>query len=73
MINIRKYCYKRAYFQQIRQEATNQTLNINFQNILTDVAFPYLVKACVHYFLLNCYFSPNDSPSKTMKNVFYFI
>ena len=24
------------------------------------------VKACVHYFL-------NDSPSKTMKNVFYFI
>ena len=24
-------------------------------------------------FLSNCYFSPNDSPSKTMKNVFYFI
>ena len=29
--------------------------------------------ACVHYFLSNFYFSPNDSPSKTMKNVFYFI
>ena len=25
------------------------------------------------YFLSNFYFSPNDSPSKTMKNVFYFI
>ena len=30
------------------------------------------VKACVHYFLSNFYFSSNDSPSKTMKNVFYF-
>ena len=30
-------------------------------------------KACVRYFLLNFYFSPSDSPSKTMKNVFYFI
>ena len=32
-----------------------------------------LVKACVCYFLRNFYFSPNDSPSKTMKDVFYFI
>ena len=30
-------------------------------------------KVCVHYFLTNFYFSPNDSPSKTKKNVFYFI
>ena len=30
-------------------------------------------KACVHYFLSNFCFSPNDSPLKTMKNVFYFI
>ena len=29
--------------------------------------------ACVRYFLSNIYFSPNDSPSNTMKNVFYFI
>ena len=27
-------------------------------------------KACVRYFLSNCYFSPNHSPWKTMKNVF---
>ena len=32
-----------------------------------------VVKACVHYFLSNVYFQPNDSPSKTMKNTFYFI
>ena len=32
-----------------------------------------VLKASVRYFLSNFYFSPNDSPSKTMKNVFYFI
>ena len=32
-----------------------------------------LFKVCVCYFLANFHFSPNDSPSKTMKNVFYFI
>ena len=31
-----------------------------------------LLKAYVHYFLSNSYFLPNDSPSKTMKNVFLF-
>ena len=31
------------------------------------------IKACVCYFLSNFYFSPNDGPSKTMKNVFDFI
>ena len=32
-----------------------------------------LFKACVHYFFIKClFFSPNDSPLKTMKNVFYF-
>ena len=33
----------------------------------------FILKAFVHYFLSNLYFLPNDSPSKTMKNVFYFI
>ena len=32
-----------------------------------------LLKACVRYFLTNFYFSQNDSPSKTMKDGFYFI
>ena len=31
------------------------------------VAVVMNVKACIHYFLSNFYFSPNDSPSKTMK------
>ena len=32
------------------------------------------IKACVRYFLSNFYFfTPDDSPLKTMKNVFYFI
>ena len=31
------------------------------------------IKACVHYFHQICIFSPNDSPSKTRKNAFYFI
>ena len=32
-----------------------------------------IFKARVPYFLPNFYYQPNDSPSKTMKNVFYFI
>ena len=32
-----------------------------------------MFKACVRYFLRNFYLSPNGSPSKTMKDVFYFI
>ena len=32
-----------------------------------------MIKACVRYFLSNFYFSPIDSSSKNMKNVFYFI
>ena len=31
------------------------------------------LKACVGYFLSFFYSSPNDSPSKNMKNVFYFV
>ena len=29
------------------------------------------LKACVHYFLTNFYLSPNDTPSKTMKDVYF--
>ena len=36
-------------------------------------SFSIELKACVRYFLSNFYFSQNDIPSKTMKNVFYFI
>ena len=40
--------------------------------IKTEI-FMSFIKACVHYFLPNVYFSLNNSPSKTVKNVFYFI
>ena len=39
--------------------------------IKTSAIAPF--KVCVYYFLTNFYFSPNDSPSKTMEDVFYFI
>ena len=42
----------------------------HYQKYLRFFANEYL-KAFVCYFLTN--FSPNDSPSKTMKDVFYFI
>ena len=35
--------------------------------------WPSKVKACVRYFHHIFIFSPNDSPSKTMENAFYFI
>ena len=49
-------------------------MNINklflFQKSKTLVE---LFKACVRYFLSNFYFSPNHSPSKTMKNVLFYL
>ena len=46
------------------------SINILFQYKLLNFCW---FKACVRYFLSNFYFSPNDSPLKTTKNVFYFI
>ena len=38
------------------------------------VLFPMsILKACVHYFLSNFYFSPNDSPFKTMKSFLFYL
>ena len=42
-------------------------MNVNNHDS-TDVGIK--LKACVRYFLTKFYFSPNDSPSKTMKDVF---
>ena len=44
------------------------------QSIHGFVVFEIVVfKACVYYFLSKIYISQNDNPSKTLKNVFYFI
>ena len=42
---------------------------------LQKVIFNQIVifKACVSYFLSNFYFSPNDNPSKAMKNVLFHL
>ena len=53
----------------------NQSIRLIYCPLLQNVA-PLkvtIIKACVRYFLSNLYFSLNDSPSKTMKNVFYII
>ena len=45
---------------------------INTHHDVTDLVNHGMVKGCVRYFLSNFYLPPNDSPSKTMKNVFLF-
>ena len=40
---------------------------------LSKAAAAATVKTCVHCFHQSFIFSPNDSPSKTMKNAFCFI
>ena len=47
----------------------NNHSNLLNNSFLEKVAF----KACVRYFHQIFIFSPSDSPSKTMKNSFYFI
>ena len=49
------------------QDEKRQTIGVLDENRLA------LFKACVCYFYQIFIFSPNDSPSKTMKNAFYFI
>ena len=46
-----------------------------FMKVVNEIASgeEIRIKACVCHFLSNFYFSPNDSLSKNMKNVFYFI
>ena len=44
-----------------------------YSNYQTPYQYALAFKACVCYFRSNFCFSPNDSPSKTMKNVFCFI
>ena len=42
-------------------------------HIQISLSTKFHFKACVRYFWSNYYFSPNDSPLNTMKNIFYFI
>ena len=66
------------YLTKLKKVVKNRLHN----EILTQPKIPvqmdfyeYLMKlkACVRYFFQIFIFSSNDRPSKTMKNVFYFI
>ena len=61
--------------KQNNNKSKNSTKGIKSKKLIRPKTDPYiyLLRACVCYFLLNVYFSPNDSPSKPAKNVFYFI
>ena len=53
-----------------------QTMYIQIFALPQKRSYPasiYRFKACVHYVLSKFYFSLNDCPSKTMKNILYFI
>ena len=54
--------------QKRRVSSTN-----NVAEEITNLTFSKYFKACVRYFYQVFIFSPHDSPSKTMKNAFYFI
>ena len=55
------------------KDFTNHRKKTNRVVVLSSRPFPNILIACVRYFLSSLYFSPNDSPLKMMKNVFYFI
>ena len=44
-----------------------------FQLIMMTDNYTGHFTACARCFLSNFYFSPNDSPSKTLKDAFYFM
>ena len=53
-----------------------QQISLEFLHRICLLIFPllpFLLKDCVPYFHQTVIVSPNDSPSKTMKNAFYFI
>ena len=52
--------------------ASRQPLKNYYQFKRSKCQVELTFKACICYFLSNCPFSPNDSSSKTMKNVFLF-
>ena len=69
------------YYSNIHSTLLNelQSIDINLFNQEDDIVVEVLLyrstkfNACVCYFSSNFYFALNDSPSKTIKNVFYFI
>ena len=74
-----KFSSQRCNTQMLRSSHRKTSFHNSFTTIscvtVTTHKFVSIceLKARVRYFLTNFYLSPNDSPSKTMKGVFYFI
>ena len=60
-------------FARIRIDSSDSSTIEKILTFHVIILIKSVVKACVRYFLTIFYFSPKDSPSKTMKDVFYFI
>ena len=70
------HCEENLYL--LRKDLNNFSSILKFifegdRNSINFLDLNVKLKACVRYFLSNFCFSSNDSPSETMKNVFYFI
>ena len=61
--NSSQYCF----------EVTSIHINQTGKVLTWPEANKKILKACLRYFWRNFWFSPNDSPSKNMKDVFYFV
>ena len=59
------------YHYHISDDTKHDPFFVDF--VVRDIIAKYNIKACLRYFLRNFWFSLNDSPSKNMKYVFYFI
>ena len=62
----------KKFWEALRPVLVTKELNlaVDEENLFDDKK---MLEALVRYFLSNFYFSSDDSPSKTMKNVSYFI
>ena len=54
-------------------QAIKKSISINQEFYFSNIEVRDILKSYVYYLLTNIYFSPNDSPEKTVKDVFYFI
>ena len=57
---------------RIASRPADNMVRLGYRNNQYYVPSFFSFKACVRYFLSKFYFSPNDGPSKTMKNIFLF-
>ena len=66
--------YSSQYFLTMNSPMLSSMLTaLETKTCDTMMVITFYFKACVRYFFSNFYFSPNDRPSETMKNDFYFI